>query len=83
MIFLLMPETKQYTLEDLDQICWYHQTPSLIMPLTSDPVTVSATSFARYQVAETIPYLARYCVHPKGGRTRRPDLYGFYLVDGL
>lgn len=78
MIFLLMPETKQHTLEDLDYICWYHQTSSSIKPLTIDPVGISATRFARYQVAETIPYLARYCVHPKGGRTRRPRLYGIF-----
>ncbi|MCJ1262775.1 hypothetical protein MMC22_002645 [Lobaria immixta] len=61
MIFLLMPETKQHTLEDLDYI-----------------FGVSATRFARYQVAETIPYLARYCVHPKGGRTRRTPLYDIF-----
>ena len=45
------------------------------MPLTIDPVSVSATRFARYQLAETIPYYAQYCVHPKGGRTRPNPLY--------
>lgn len=77
-----MPETKLYTLEELDHVCWSHQTPSLIMPLTIDPVGVSATRFARYQLAETIPYLAQYCVHPKGGRTRRKPLYEIAAYHG-
>lgn len=77
MIFLLMPETKQHTLEDLDYICWYHQTLSSIMPLTINPVNVSTIRFARYQIA-TIPYLARYCVHPKDGRIKRQPLYEIY-----
>lgn len=78
LIFLLMPETKKHTLEELDYICWYRQTLSSIMPLTIDPVNISATRFARYQIAETIPYLARYCVHPKGGRVKRQPLYEIY-----
>lgn len=70
-----MPETKLHTLEELDHVCWSHQTPSLIMPLTIDLVGVSATRFARYQLEVTIPNLAQCCVHPKGGRPRPNPLY--------
>jgi hypothetical protein len=60
MIFFLLPETKQRTLEELDYICTSALRTTCKFPcLRSSTVGVPTRTFAYYQLTKTLPYWFR------------------------